>query len=276
VYLFVAHVRVERESYFSRYESNWEGGFMSSDDPQTNTSLPPEEKASSNQGRPLTRGMRPLIYELFVLGELMVQPMSGSFLHETARRILGPFRPLSWGIISPLLRRLEQQGLVTSVIEQRRAGLPPPGRGQPPRSYAITLAGRERFLSLLLTPGAYSRDTPEEFVIKLTKFQFLTPAQRVTVLEWYRGYQDSLRRSYQGGLDYVLHNQEITEGELVWIRHSIEYRLHQVQAERSWLDQQIAGEKREQAVPSQVDQPYQDHQSHSAQRLSREENVNTT
>jgi hypothetical protein len=75
--------------------------------------------------------MRPLIYELFVLSELMVQPMSGSFLHETARRILGPFRPLSWGIISPLLRRLEQQGLVTSVIEQRRAGLPPPGRGQP-------------------------------------------------------------------------------------------------------------------------------------------------
>ena len=64
-----------------------------------------------------------------------------------------------------------------SVIEQRRPGLPPAGRGQPPRSYAITPAGRERFLSLLLTPGAYSRDTPEEFVIKLTKFQFLTPAQ---------------------------------------------------------------------------------------------------
>src|SRR5437667_6513102 len=106
-----------------------------------------EVDPSSNERRPLTRGMRPLLYELFVLGELMVQPMSGSFLHETARRILGPFRPLSWGIISPLLRRLEQQGLVTSVIEQRRPGLPPAGRGQPPRSYAITPAGRERFLS---------------------------------------------------------------------------------------------------------------------------------
>lgn len=201
-----------------------------------------ETGPSSRQGRPLTRGMRPLIYELFVLGELMVQPMSGSFLHETARRILGPFRPLSWGIISPLLRRLEQQGLVISVIE-RRAGLPPPGRGQPPRSYAITPAGRERFLSLLLTPGASSRDTPEEFVIKLTKFQFLTPAQRVTVLQWYRGYQDSLIRSYQEGLDYVLHNPEITEGERVWIRHSIDYRLHRAQAERAWLDQLIASEQ---------------------------------
>ncbi len=216
---------------------------MSSDDPQTNASGPLEEPAPSKQGRPLTRGMRPLIYELFVLGELMVQPMSGSFLHETARRILGPFRPLSWGIISPLLRRLEQQGLVTSVIEQRRAGLPPPGRGQPPRSYAITQAGRERFLSLLLTPGAYSRDTPEEFVIKLTKFQFLTPAQRVTVLEWYRSYQDILRSSYQEARDYVRHNPEITDGERAWIMRSIEYRLHRAQAERSWLDQQIAGEQ---------------------------------
>lgn len=58
-------------------------------------------------------------------------------------------------------------------------------------------------MSLLLTPSAYSRDTPEEFVIKLTKFQFLTPTQRRTVLSWYRGYQDSLRTAYQEGLDYV-------------------------------------------------------------------------
>lgn len=212
---------------------------MSSDDPQTHTLGPLEEAFSSSQGRPLTRGMRPVIYELFVLGELMVQPMSGSFLHETARRMLGPFRPLSWGIISPLLRRLEQQGLVTSLIEQRRVG----ERGQPPRSYTLTPAGRERFLSLLLTPSAYSRDTPEEFVIKLTKFQFLTPAQRVTILEWYRSYQDLLRRSYQEARDYVRHNPEIIDEERTWIMRSIKYRLHRAQAERSWLDQQIAGEQ---------------------------------
>ena len=192
--------------------------------------------------------MRLLLYELFVLGELMVQPMYGSFLHETARRIMGPFRPLSWGIISPLIRRLEQEGLVASVIEQRRVGLPPLGRGQPPRIYEITPAGRERFLSLLLTPSAYSRDTPEEFVIKLTKFQFLTPTQRRAVLVWYRGYQDTLRTAYQAASDYVLHNSEITDGERVWIMYSIDYRLHRVQAERSWLDQRIAGEQGEEAV----------------------------
>ncbi len=102
--------------------------------------------------------MRPLISELFVLGELMVQPRYASFLHETARRILGPFRPLSWGTISPLIRRLQQQGLAACVIQQPQAGETVRGRGQPPRNYAITPAGRERFLSLLLTPSAYSRD----------------------------------------------------------------------------------------------------------------------
>ncbi len=109
-----------------------------------------QTESSSKQGRPLTRGLRPLIYELFVLGELMVQPMYDSFLHETARRILGPFHPLSWGIISPLIRRLEQQGLVTSVAEKRRGGWSPLGRGQPPRIYAITPAGHhiERPLNL--------------------------------------------------------------------------------------------------------------------------------
>lgn len=198
-----------------------------------------------DQHRSHTRGMRPLIYELFVLGELMVQPMSGSFLHETARRILGPFRSLNWGIISPLIRQLEQQGLTTSVVEQPRVDLPRRKRGQPPRISTITSAGRERFLTLMLTPDPYSRDTSEEFVIKLTKFQFLAPAERRSVLTWYRGYQDSLHISYQKALDYVLHNPEITDGERVWIRHSIDYRLHQVQAELSWLDQQVAIEKGE-------------------------------
>ena len=95
----------------------------------------------------------------------------------------------------------------------------------------------------MLTPSAYSRDTPEEFVTKLTRFQFLTPARRVTVLQWYRGYQDTLRTAYQEALDYLLHNPEIIDGERAWIMHSIDYRLHRVQAELSWLDQQIAAEK---------------------------------
>jgi hypothetical protein len=40
----------------------------------------------------------------------------------------------------------------------------------------------------------------------------------------------------------VLHHPEITDGERLWIMPCIDDRLHWVQAERSWLDQRIAGE----------------------------------
>jgi hypothetical protein len=64
---------------------------MPSDDTWTNASGPLEEKASSKQGRPLTRGMRSLIYELFVLGELMVQPMTAP--RSDFQRWFGPQYP---------------------------------------------------------------------------------------------------------------------------------------------------------------------------------------
>jgi hypothetical protein len=51
---------------------------------------------------------------------------------------------------------------------------------------------------IVLTPSEYSRDTPELFVIKLTKLQLLTPAaQRLTMLQWYRGYLCDLHTYYQ-------------------------------------------------------------------------------
>ena len=157
--------------------------------------------------------MRPLIDELFVLGELMVQPMSGSSLHETARRILGPFRPLSWGIHLSPAAPVGAAG--TGDVGHRTAAARLASCGAWSASTQLCdypcISGC--FLSLLLAPGAYSRDTPEEFVIKLTKFQFLTPAQRVTVLQWYRSYQDLGAAPITRLRDYMRHNSEITQGE---------------------------------------------------------------
>ena len=50
----------------------------------------------------------------------------------------------------------------------------------------------------------------------------------------------------------VLHNPEITDGERAWIMRSIDYRLHRVQAELSWLDQQITGEYGAEGVSKQT------------------------
>jgi DNA-binding PadR family transcriptional regulator len=189
------------------------------------------------------RGVNPLVHELFVLGELAVQPLYGYLLREIANHILGPLSPLSWGILYPLINRLERDGLTTSVLEQQPKGFPRKERGQPRRIYSITPAGQERFMTLMLTDTEYSRDTPKLFIIKLTKFQFLTSAQRLNVLHWYRGFLEQMRSYYQTAPQGMLSNPEVNDTERVWILKSIDYQLHRFDAELAWLGNRIAEEE---------------------------------
>jgi len=185
------------------------------------------------------RAISPLVYELFVLGELMVKPMYGYHLRETADRVLGPLQPLSWGIIYPLIRRLERDGLATSAVEKRLAGFPRAVRGQPRRTFSITTLGQERFLNLMLATPEYGRDTFKLFLIKLTKFQFLVPGQRIIVLKWYRGFLSGLYDYYQLAKATIVGNPEITESERPWLLQSTDYQIHRFGAELDWLDRQI-------------------------------------
>lgn len=187
-----------------------------------------------------TRGTSPLVYELFVLGELVVQPTYGYQLHEQANRILGPLRSLSWGILYPLMRRLEREGLATSTVERRREGFPALERGQPRRIYSITEAGRQRFLAFMLNADAYSRDTPELFLIKLAKLHCLPPAHHIKILQWYRHYVSDLDAYYQERRQEVLSSAEIPEKERPSLMYLLDYQQHTLQAQLSWLDGMIA------------------------------------
>lgn len=186
------------------------------------------------------RGVNPLVYELFVLGELAVQPLYGYLLREIANHILGPLSPLSWGILYPLINRLERDGLTMSVLEPQQKGFPRKERGQPRRMYSITPAGQERFMSLMLAETEYSRDTPKLFIIKLTKFQFLTAQERIKVLHWYRGYLEEMRNYYQSAPEGMLSNPQVEDTERVWIMQSIDYQVQRFNAEIDWIDQRIA------------------------------------
>jgi len=138
------------------------------------------------------------VYELFVLGELMVQPLYGYLLHEIVNMILGPFHRLSWGTLYPLIRGLEQEGFITSQVQKRRAGLLQTERGPSRKVYALTETGQTRFLALMLDPGDYNPDYPNLFAMKFTKFGYLTPAQRLAVLEHYRTFLCSSGKPFRG------------------------------------------------------------------------------
>src|SRR6266567_6089024 len=73
--------------------------------------LPGENKSGSVTAR------KALMYELFVLGELMDGPHYGYLLREILGRLLGPFRHISWGVLYPLIRHLEREGLIVPSEE---------------------------------------------------------------------------------------------------------------------------------------------------------------
>src|SRR5258708_2302298 len=175
-------------------------------------------------------------YELFVLGELMTEPHYGYKLHEIIQRMLGPFHRLSWGTLYPLFRRLEQQGLVTSETEQR-----PQEEGGPPRKlYHITEAGQSRFLALMLNAGKYSPDYQDLFIVKLSKFAFVTPAQQLVVLRQYREYLQVLREYYYAGSQRLPFNPAISELELPFLLQAAGYQIQSLDSKLAWLDGSIA------------------------------------
>ncbi|HEY7356333.1 MAG TPA: hypothetical protein VH590_07695, partial [Ktedonobacterales bacterium] len=116
-------------------------------------------------------------------------------------------------------------------------------QAQARRVYRITEAGRERFFELMLAPGEYCHAYPDLFAIKLTKFGFLTPEQRLLVLRHYRGYLGYLRDYWQSGQSEFTNNSEksaVDETEFPFILQLFDYHLRALDAEVSWLDDQIA------------------------------------
>ena len=203
---------------------------------QTSASLETSGGSGSTSGG---RTSNP-VYELFVLGELMSGPQYGYRLHAIIQRILGPFHRLSWGTLYPLIRRLEQHGLISSATERQRTDALLEERGQPRKQYILTESGRTRFLALMLDPGANSPDYPDLFAVKLTKLGLLTTPQRLVILQQYRAYLQVLQDHYDRGRNRVVQNPGISDQERPFILQLADYHMHTLAAQLMWLDRSIA------------------------------------
>lgn len=69
------------------------------------------------------------LYELFILGELMNNPMHGYLLHQILNGIVGPTRKVSWGAIYPLIHGMLADGLIEQVPDEQPEGAKQ-GRGK--------------------------------------------------------------------------------------------------------------------------------------------------
>lgn len=183
-------------------------------------------------------------YELFVLGELMDGPHHGYLLRDILSRILGPLRHISWGVLYPLIRQLEQDELIepdedeSTRVTDKKVGSKLGSKHR--KSYRITDSGNKRFYQLMQGEVEYTSDYPELFIVKLNNFDHISLEQQLAVLWHYHGYLQDAYFYVQRGQEYVAHSPEIPENQRAHILRTISYRMSSTQGELSWLDQEIA------------------------------------
>ncbi len=197
--------------------------------------VPLENKSSSVTGR------KAPMYELFVLGELMDGPHYGYLLRDILGRLLGPFRQISWGVLYPLIRHLEREGLIVLDAKTGTGRSESIQGNQPRKQYRITEAGRRRFLALMLETGDYTADYPELFLIKLNNLDHLTNEQQLVLLWHYREYLQVEKKYLQEGQRNISDGTRfIPEDQRAHVFEVISFRLSGIQAEIDWVARKIA------------------------------------
>jgi len=133
------------------------------------------------------------MYELLVLALLMHWPLHAYRIAKIANEIIGPEEQISTGTLSSLLAKLERAGLISPADP----GTAPFPADRPSRVFAITTAGRERFLELMLDtsshPGTYRR----LFHIKALHLEFLALESQLFLVEHYMAHCKQILRSKQ-------------------------------------------------------------------------------
>ncbi len=131
--------------------------------------------------------------ELSALGLLQREPLHGYKLKQQLELFMGSCITANYGAIYPLLKRLEEKGLVVVLAEETGEG----GNGR--KIYRITGKGRDRWREKMLEhPKESWVKSRSRFLIKFFFFGDLEPAERVKLLE-HRLMVCKLRQEYLDG-----------------------------------------------------------------------------
>jgi len=164
--------------------------------------------------------------ELATLGLLQGEPLHGYRLKQQLELFMGSCISVNYGSIYPLLKRLEEAGLIATLEEESETGA---NR----KIYSITNSGRDRWRQKMLEhPHESWVNGRSRFFIKFFFFSYLEPAERIKLLE-HRLMVSKLR----------LESREL---ELIVSDHyqvaAWEYFKQLLQTEIQWLSEQLAKE----------------------------------
>lgn len=176
------------------------------------------------------------MYELVILAQLMAYPAHGYLIAKIINDIIGPYARLSSGRLYPLLAKLEQNGLI-AVDTEAQSGL----RGERHlRIYKITEAGRQRFHLLMRDTSSNPGDYDELFRIKVTAFEFISPVERLRLLDHYIHYCQAHIHHLHSEIDAMWHDSQnypqlvASPYRVQCIVNSMEHSIARWQLEQDW------------------------------------------
>jgi DNA-binding PadR family transcriptional regulator len=182
---------------------------------------------------PLTR--RSDVLELAVLGLLHDAPMHGYELRKHLNGLLGAFRALSYGTLYPALKSLLAQGLIRESPADD--GTVPALAGRRARIvYEITAEGKERFQSLVRSPGPAAWEDGT-FDVHFAFFARTDAASRLQVLE---GRRTRLQERLDGVRQSMVRRRERLD---TYTQELQRHGLESVEREVRWLTELIDTER---------------------------------
>ena len=177
---------------------------------------------------------RSALLELAILGLLHDTPMHGYELRKRLNAVLGAFRPLSYGTLSPGLRDLLGRGWITQAAATTGSSAPPAPTSRRARIvYELTADGKDHFQSLISQsgPAAWEDGT---FDVHFAFFSRTEAAVRLRILEGRRSRLeerlDAIRTAAARGRERLdlytaelqRHGLDSAEREVRWLSELIE------------------------------------------------------
>jgi len=179
-----------------------------------------------------------------LLGMLTYQPMSGYDMKKMSDHSIGHFWNENYGAIYPVLRRLEEEGLVTKVRHEQE--------GAPARNvYSITEDGRRVFEDWLRRPPDRML-LREELLLQVFFGQWTEPEVVLAKLEAEDRRCRQIIENLEGIRDHIDRGGDVpadapaemaaamNSGAPYW-RATVEYGLHYYAGIRRWCDETRKG-----------------------------------
>lgn len=163
------------------------------------------------------------MHELFILSKLLEESQTGYQLHSAMQNTLGPHREISFGILYPLLDKMQQ----ADYIGVKKTNL----RGK--KLFEILPVGKKRFIQLMIKPISSNAHTEDLFLIKINAMRHVRMEDQLNLLDQYLNEQHQIIMEIEKEMR-ALKSQDLTNGHRYAYKVP-ELRLTRANATIQWL-----------------------------------------